>query len=473
MNTFVFRQFFIKVTKFLKYLLFILSITLIIGCKTDYKQTVTYFGGKIINPKTNFVLLYSQDKVIDSLFLDSDNKFIGKYINFKKGLYYFVHGLERQYVYIEPKDSILIRLNTWGVFDESLVFSGIGAEKNNILIDFFLENEKDNKAINFHSFFSLESDIFKSKLDSILALRQKKIDAFRLKNTKLTKSYLNLLDVAAKYPIYSKFEKYSNIHRKVSDNIYIETSSSFYKYRENIDINNNDLLYFGAYSRYIVRRLCNNVHTQGFRSGTKEFIVALLNSIDKNIYKEKLKNTFLKEMLINDFNINSICNINDEAFHTFFKLSSNTNDKKMVQRLLNDVKNLRKGSNLVDFEIIDYNKKTHSIKKIIRHKNSIIYFWSPKHTSNIYLSSRVNYLTKKFPKVNFVGVKITSTNSNPAKGIDIKNQFYIDQYSKANIFLTSKLPRTILVNKKGTLINSYTSINNHIIHKQIKELQKN
>ena len=36
----------------------------------------------------------------------------------------------------------------------------------------------------------------------------------------------------------------------------------------------------------------------------------------------------------------STCNINKEAFYTYFKLSTNIEDKKEVQRLLNDVKNI-------------------------------------------------------------------------------------------------------------------------------------
>jgi hypothetical protein len=82
-------------------------------------------------------------------------------------------------------------------------------------------------------------------------------------------------------------------------------------------------------------------------------------------------------------------------------------------------------------------------------------------------------LSKKFPKVTFIGIKFATTNFEPIKGIDIKNQFYIDQSSKANLFLTSKLPRTLLVTKKGVLSNGYTSINSRMINAQLGKLQKN
>ena len=83
-------------------------------------------------------------KVIDTLTLKKDNSFLGKLDISNKGLYYFTHGSENQYIYLEPKDSLMLRLNTW-YFDVSIVYAGKGAERNNMLIDCFLENEKDNQ----------------------------------------------------------------------------------------------------------------------------------------------------------------------------------------------------------------------------------------------------------------------------------------------------------------------------------------
>ena len=458
---------------FLNYFFTFLAILLLTSCKTGDEKMGTYFGGKIINPKTNFVVLHNQDKVIDSLPLDDENRFIGEYESFKEGLYYFKHGPEYQYVYIEPQDSILIRLNTWD-FDESLVFSGKGADKNNILIDYFIESEKDVKNYTLYSFYNLKPAFFKFKLDSVIALKQLKIDAFKAKNSALSKNYLLLLDIAAKYPIYNRFERYTEVHRrKTHATTFLKVDSTFYNYRKNISTNNDSLMIFGAYSRYIVERLHNDVYSKGMAPDAKEFIITLLNSVDENISNKKLKNTFLKNMLINDFYKKSSCAINKKAFYTFFKLSSNIDDKKHVQRLLNDVTIIHKGNNIDNFKIIDYNKTTHTIQKLIKGKNSVLYFWNPKYISSSYLTSRINYLSKKFPKVTFIGIKFATTNFEPIKGIDIKNQFYIDQSSKANLFLTSKLPRTLLVTKKGVLSNGYTSINNRMINAQLGKLQKN
>ena len=110
-------------------LIFLVSL-FFFNCKNSNTSIYTYFGGKIINPKTDHVILYSQEKVIDTLYLDDKNKFFGKFEKFNEGLYYFKHGngnvKSNNHIYIEPYDSLLVRLNTWDI-EESIVFAGRGA----------------------------------------------------------------------------------------------------------------------------------------------------------------------------------------------------------------------------------------------------------------------------------------------------------------------------------------------------------
>lgn len=459
--------------RFFKYCFLLITLILVGSCTPSNKEKLTYFGGKIIHPKANFVLLYQNDKLIDSLFLDKQDKFIGSYKNFNEGFYYFIHGNENQYIYFEPNDSISIRLNTWD-FDESLVFSGIGAEKNNVLIDCFLVNDKERYNQNIYSFYSLEPTAFKSKLDSLLNLRQVKIDGFKASQTNLPEKYSEILEIVAKYPVYTRLERYpAKYKEKNKTDDYPKLDADFYSYRKDIDLNNSDLMYLKSYTQYIVNRLYSNVYAQGHSYHSNEFTVALLNTINENITSEKIKNTYLRQMVVNDFLDKSSCKINKDAFFTYFKLSSNIEDKKEIQRLINDVKKLQAGDQLPAFDILDFNNTKHNIKSLAKNKNTVIYLWNPNFISKEYLTSRINYLSEKFSKLNFIGVKISAkAEEKPVKGIDIKQQFFINSDSKANEFLTSQLPRTLLVNKKGKIVNGFASISSSRIHKQLKNLQK-
>ena len=82
----------------------IFSTIIISGCVTSTPCESTYFGGKIINPKTDHVILYKNEIPLDTFFLDENNSFLGEIPTLQEGLYNFKHGNEEQYIYLNPKD---------------------------------------------------------------------------------------------------------------------------------------------------------------------------------------------------------------------------------------------------------------------------------------------------------------------------------------------------------------------------------
>ena len=119
--------------------------TVFTACKDDKTPDNTAFlGGKIINPNSNYIILTKSSKIIDTIVLDKKNRFAYQIKDIEPGLYNFWQGKEVQNVLIQPNDSLMLRLNTYD-FDESLVYSGIGARENNFLMELFLLNEEDEK----------------------------------------------------------------------------------------------------------------------------------------------------------------------------------------------------------------------------------------------------------------------------------------------------------------------------------------
>jgi hypothetical protein len=123
--------------------------------------------------------------------------------------------------------------------------------------------------------------------------------------------------------------------------------------------------------------------------------------------------------------------------------------------------------------ITDYNKTQRSINKLINNKKSVLYFWNPKYMGKDFIASRIKYFSEKYPNLKFIGIKINGDNKDRIYKLDIKSQYYLESSSKANSFLTSQIPRTILINKKGVVINSYTSLSSRNIFKQIDRLANN
>jgi hypothetical protein len=450
-------------------------LTVFVSCNKSGNNTATYFGGKIINPKSNNVILYAMDKVVDTFFIDANNKFMGKLDSINEGLYYFIHGNESQSIYIEPKDSLMLSLNTWD-FDESLVFSGVGAERNNILIDCFLQFEKDKKI--FYQYNSLKAKPFKTKVDSIVALKLNTYEEYVTNHPKETESYKEVLKIALTYPVYARIERYPNSHSKIMKlDSFPKTPLSFYDYRKEIDTNKDALMYYNPYNMYITSFVYNATYAKGYKpmqnNFSSNFTVDLLKTIDNKVSSKTFKNAFLKQTLISHFYRKSTCDINDKEFDVFLELSTNEEDKDLVKKLLNDNHLVHENHKINNFTLNDFTNASHDVSDVLKDKNTLLFFWNPKYASKPYVRSRIQFLTNKYPTVQFLTVKIDGNSNDQIENLDIKQQFFINSSSKANSFLTSKMTRSILINKKGIVTNGYASISSRNIYAQLEELGKN
>ena len=385
-------------------LIALLFVSVLASCAGTSEKNITYFGGKIINPKAKFVVLYDNEVVLDTLFLDDNNTFLGGIEFLDEGLYYFKHGNEHQYIYLEPRDSVLIRLNTWD-FDESLVFSGKGAERNNLLIDCFREAENDDQL--FYSYYDKMPSEFRAKVDSIEKRRLETFEDYAVKHPEESEDYKNILKIALTYPLYAKVESYPIAHTAMAkDHEHVALNRDFYKHRDIINLDNDSIMYFYAYRDLVLSHLYNKVSTAGHSYESDEFTVSLLRTIANELKNEKTRNAILRQTVIGHFYRKSSCNVNNDAFDTFFSLTTDEKDKKQVKMLLSDSKKIHKGKKIHNFHITDYNKTDRSIKALIKGKNSVVYFWNPSYVSKDYIAARINFLTREYQDINFIGAKI-------------------------------------------------------------------
>lgn len=451
----------------IKYILPLILLTFI-GCGSEQKKESTFFGGKIINPKDDFIILTNYSDFTDTIPLKTNHTFSAKYKNLKKGLYYFKHGSEHQYVYIEPQDSILLRLNTWGVFDESLVFSGTHAHRNNMLIETFLENESDLKQ--FYKLNKLSSKEFKNAYDSILELKKEKLEHYKTTQKEESEDFLNLLEIALNYQAYTKMEQYA-IRNKVK-NTENTLGANYFNYKKDINTSLDSLMFFYPYNDYVLTSLYNDVHQKNIQHDTEEFLIELLNNIGYKIKDEKVRNRLLYNSTLKHFFTETCKRSNKKALYTFFKLSTDIEGKKEIQRLINDTKQITKGSKLPSFDLMYATGEMVNAKKLIKGKNTVLYFRNHKSSSDNWVASRIKYLQKKHPKVNFVIINSCSTSNCFTKKIDIKNQLRLAKGSKANEFLTSKFSRLILVDDNGVVKNGYSSLSSDKLPQQLADLEK-
>lgn len=121
-------------------LLAVAALFLIVSCKKEEKtRDYTVVAGKITYPQSDSVFLYFPDRE-KAFALNEMGEFYDTIHLEKKGYFYFSDGREQTELFLFPGDSIFISLDTQQ-FDESIVYSGNGAEKNNYLVAKFLKEE--------------------------------------------------------------------------------------------------------------------------------------------------------------------------------------------------------------------------------------------------------------------------------------------------------------------------------------------
>src|SRR5690606_12214171 len=160
-----------------KLLLLPLLLVFIACSESKESDSGAWFGGQIINPTTDHIILTKNDVVVDTINLNNENKFLYHLDSVEKGTYNFIHN-EYQIIYLEPGDSLMLYVNTLE-FDESLAFSGKGASQNNFLIEMFLYNEEESELM--PKYYNLPTEAFIKSIDSLKNIKTKKLNKYTSK----------------------------------------------------------------------------------------------------------------------------------------------------------------------------------------------------------------------------------------------------------------------------------------------------
>lgn len=419
-------------------------IVLILSCGKNNKQNQdgVYFAGEIVNPTSDYVVLYKNDVVIDSSMLDDENHFVFRLDNLDEGLHHFDHSPELQYVYLEPGDSLALRLNTMA-FDESLVFSGTNGDVNNFLVEMFLNYEDEERFV--YSLYTLEPQTFSEKIDSLRQQKMGELTELR-QSSDITDNAYSMAKAAIDYSSFSYKEKYPFYHKKYTgkETIQVLDSTSFYDYRKNIDVSNEDLVYFRPYYNFMklyfgnvsykscLKKCGANIDNPKNYLHLNKHKMAL---IDSSIKQEELRNNLFRsvamDVLLKEHSINEECKDFLKSFET---LSTNSAHHQEVRQIYESIGNLQPNKEIPDVNLISFNNQTKKLKHITGRGKAVIYFWSgsqKRHFRNIV--KHINYLQGQQENVRFIGVCLNTSKSqwqNLVKeaSLDPENQYWSDDF---------------------------------------------
>ena len=368
----------------LSYLLILITI---ISCNTsNTNEDATYFGGEIINPKNNFVLIHKDEVLIDSVALDANNRFLYKFKNFTPGLYHFNHE-EYQYVFIEPTDSILFRLNTID-FDESLTFSGRGADKNNFIINTFLANERHG--VKARKLYKLPAKKFCDRIAAELQQRLNMLDVYE-ERYEFSDAFKEVATTHIKYHYYKIKESYPKYNRKQADSIVPE---EFYAFRKDINYNTHNLGSFYPFYEYMYALIDNLSNQKTKQINTSHNIYTSykikVDIIDSLVQNKASKNQLLKNTTLNYLSKVECKNYAQKILDKFKQYNTSNPNERQMTKLVGNISRLSKGNNLPDFNVISLQQETKNIKQLIN-KPTVIYFWTnknPRHFKSSHLKAK-------------------------------------------------------------------------------------
>ena len=436
--------------------------TFLISCNQKNLKEDFYLGGEIINPSSRFVNFYFNNVKIDSIELNSENKFFKKIENINPGIYRIEHLPENQNIIVEKGDSLWIRVNVED-FQESLTFSGRGSSKNNFLVDINNMDTYENEYLS--QYYVQESDVFRKKIDSLMNEKLKIWELFN-KSVNQKKLSSNITKSSIKYNYYNKLERYAILR---GTNWTKSKRESFFDFRDDINLNDTDLSLFDPYVTFLMNYFNEKTLDSGeiysYEKNNTDFNIKKLLIIDSQIDDPYLKNNLARATAIEE-----ILNFKNNKFHDEFidyysyVNSSNKYLTEIIQ-LYEDIKKMQKGNLLPEVSIINYQGKEILSSKELKGSKTLIYFWSQTQMNHYRRTiKRIEELKQIFPNFRFVGICIQPYTDMVIQAQNILNLDLSDQYSFKNFEESSKswvltfLNKTIIIDQKSYIIDGFSNL---------------
>jgi len=446
----------------------ILNLLLLTSCnKFDRDDYTAYFGGEVTNPLNRYVLFLKDNKVIDTIPLDRNNRFFKKFDSLAPGLYTFKHEPEYQYVYFDKNDSLMVRMNS-SDFDESVIFCGRGEEKNNYLMEMYLKNESDKDKM--FTVFDYDVPKFNKYIDSSFAEKKKFYEAKKEKS-KWNDEFDYFAQSALYFPYYTKKEIYPVVHEfRTGEKVSHKLPKDFYDYRKEIDYNNQQLTNFSPFVKYLTYMLNNmaneKVSTETSSPSDKalEMNIAKLNITDTLFENTEIKNTVLDNIafayLLEDQHI-----MNNQKFLDHYnELSTDKSNQNEITKIGNAIQMMKSGNQLPEVSLLDLNGETLSSKNVIKGK-TVIFFWTENAESHfLSVHKKVMALQAKYPDYKFVSINVDDNQAKWKNGLENYTFKNITQLRAKNFeelkskWVITKIHRAIVTNADATIRNAFVNL---------------
>lgn len=422
-----------------------LGFLLLFSCSPDEAANYALFSGKIKNPNGTILVVrgndFSKKVVVDKEGAFSDT------LKIKAGYYSFNDGKESAEIYLEPGYVLRLAIDAQS-FDESIHYSGKGANENNYLAKKFLLIEKETG--NTTQFYSLDEKSFMMRL----LVSQKMLEGLLDNDKTLDKNFVKLERKAIRYHFMASLQKYPDYHKYFTHKEKFEVSENFLAPLKNMDYENEaDYRNFSDYKSLVRSHFLAPMEED---NGVAEVIAGL-----KGIKSTVIINDLAKSLY---YRISPSLKGVDILYQGLMKISLDDVFKKKLTEKYDKVKDLVPGKDSPKFSFQNINGKTVTLDDL---KGKYVYVdvWATWCGPCLREIPNLKKLEKEYQrrKIAFVSISVDKekdflTWQKMVKEKELKgHQLFADNDWKSD-FVTAygieSIPRFILIDKKGKIINA-------------------
>jgi peroxiredoxin len=423
---------------------------------TDNMVVIT---GKVMNNNAAKVTISNSDTSYSAPV--DENGYFRIEFEIEKAGHYTYRGNERARLYLTPGDRLSLTLDT-RAFDETLLFSGKGAEINNYLAEKFLLRE-----VLFYGrdriIFSLPQETFLPLMNFVEKVMQERLSRLAQKHEHIAREFIHLEEQSIKCIVANYKIQYPDKYKSLTAKQDEQLDKSYYSFLNEIDFNNPDMMPVDGFKDFVY-------HYLELQAGKEladkplwqkeEFpeTTAMVNVIDRTF-----KNPAMREALLLDLAWNFVTNIkiNDRLM----LLIAEKIDKKHyldLEKTYLDLKPLTRGNKAPDFTLLDLNGKAVTLRDF---KGKFVYLdtWSTTCEPCLNEIPYLEKLKQEYQNKNIAVVGVCLSDEAPwkemlqeknMKGLQLRAEQGWNSSFRNDYIKNHGVPCFILIDPEGKIIDA-------------------
>lgn len=294
----------------------------ILSCQSDQINDVkseeekpVLLSGKITNLKGDSLVIKGPKEITHTAYLDEDGNFSLSFPVARSAPYILYYGGEFGRVFFSPGDSMSLALDTER-FDETLIFTGKGAGKNNYIVRLLLMEEQVEKELPNEILYSMSTTDYLLKADSIHQLRKNFLKRSSSKEN-LGEDFVRMEEKHLYYSKGLEILHYKAYLKHYTDIKEVNVPNDFYSSIDNYNINEPEMFDDVNYQQFVIgfihRKAKEIFDDLSEEKKLKDFAldVIWMECLVKEIQDEDLRNAFLQDKVMRSIKRNGMDDISE------------------------------------------------------------------------------------------------------------------------------------------------------------------